>query len=275
MKLSTIALCLIFLGTFTTSCNKKVAFKQGEFKQWAQTPPMGWNSWDCYGPTVQEHEVKANADYMAKNLKEYGWEYIVVDIRWFVENDKAGGYNQTNPRYVIDEYGRYMPAVNRFPSAKNGNGFKELADYVHKKGLKFGIHIMRGIPKVAVENKMPVKGTNGITADQIYSTKLQCEWLRDNYTIVANKPGAQEYYNSIFELYASWKIDFIKIDDLSRPYHKEEIELIRKAIDHCGRPIVLSTSPGETPFEAAEHVRQHANMWRMVDDVWDTFQLHN
>lgn len=250
---------------------KPEPFAEGEFKTWAQTPPMGWNSWDCYGPTVEEHEVKANADYMADNLKEFGWEYIVVDIRWFVENDKAGGYNQTDPRYVIDDYGRYQPAVNRFPSAAGGKGFKELADYIHSKGLKFGIHIMRGIPKVAVEQKLPIKGTDGITADQIYTTELQCQWLRDNYTILADRPGAQEYYNSLFDLYADWEIDFIKIDDLSRPYHQAEIELIRKAIDQCGRPIVLSTSPGETPIEAAGHVKEHANMWRMVDDVWDTW----
>ena len=264
-------LCLIILSACSNSSRQKVPFEKGEFKQWAQTPPMGWNSWDCYGPTVEEHEVMANADYMADKLKQFGWEYIVVDIRWYVENDKAGGYNQTDPRFVIDGYGRYLPAINRFPSAAGGKGFKNLADYVHKKGLKFGIHMMRGIPKIAVENKLPIKGTDGITADQIYSIELQCKWLRDNYTIVADKPGAQEYYNSIFGLFAEWGVDFVKVDDLSRPYHKEEIELIRQAIDNCGRPIVLSTSPGETPIEAAEHISQHANMWRMVDDVWDTW----
>ncbi|MCD0466044.1 glycoside hydrolase family 27 protein [Flavobacterium sp. ENC] len=265
-----IALVLgVVLVSAASAQTKKV--KNSEFKQWAQTPPMGWNSWDCYGSTVEEHEVKANADYMVKNLKKFGWEYIVVDIRWFVENDKAGGYNQTDPRYVIDQYGRYQPALNRFPTAKDGHGFKPLADYIHKKGLKFGIHIMRGIPKKAVEDKLPIKGTNGITADQIYTTALQCEWLKDNYTILADKPGAQEYYDSIFELYAQWGVDFIKIDDLSRPYHEGEINLIRKAIDKCGRKIVLSTSPGETPIEAAPHVTEHANMWRMVDDVWDTW----
>lgn len=256
-----------------TSCSikmKSVATK-GEFKQWAQTPPMGWNSWDCYGSTVEELEVKANADYMTKKLKSLGWEYVVVDIRWYVENDKAGGYNQTNPSYVIDEFGRYQPAPNRFPSAKGGHGFKPLANYVHSKGLKFGIHIMRGIPKKAVEDKLPIKGAKGITADQIYSTDLQCEWLKDNYTVLADKAGAQEYYNSLFELYASWGVDFVKIDDLSRPYHEGEIDLIRKAIDKCKRKIVLSTSPGETPIEAAEHVSNHANMWRMVDDVWDNW----
>lgn len=272
----TLKLCIaVVLIATVFSCqteSKAEPFEKGEFKTWAQTPPMGWNSWDCYGPTVVEQEVKANTDYMADNLKEYGWEYIVVDIRWFVENDKAGGYNQTDPIYVIDEYGRYTPALNRFPSAEDGKGFSELANYVHDKGLKFGIHIMRGIPVIAVENKLPILGTDGITADQIYSTELQCPWLRDNYTIDASKPGAQEYYNSIFNMYAEWGVDFIKIDDLSRPYHTEEIELIRNAIDNCGRPMVLSTSPGKTPIEAAEHVSENANMWRMVDDVWDIWR---
>jgi hypothetical protein len=270
-KIITLAISITVFFTTVSAQQKPATFTKGEFKTWAQTPPMGWNSWDCYGPTVEEHEVKANTVYMAENLKQFGWEYIVVDIRWFVENDKAGGYNQTDPRYVIDEYGRYQPAENRFPSAANGNGFKSLADFVHSKGLKFGIHIMRGIPKMAVEKKMPILGTNGITADEIYSTELQCPWLRDNYTILAGKPGAQEYYNSIFKLYASWGVDFVKVDDLSRPYHKAEIELIRNAIDQCGRAIVLSTSPGETPASEAQHVKEHANMWRMVDDVWDTW----
>ena len=220
---------LIFLSYLIQLCFCANLFAQQGFRQWAQTPPMGWNSWDCYGPTVTEAEVKANADYMAKHLKSSGWEYIVVDIRWFVENDKAGGYNQTDPRYVMDEYGRYLPAVNRFPSAAGGNGFKALANYIHGKGLKFGIHIMRGVPKVAVEKKLRVKGTT-VTADQIYTTELQCRWLKDNYTIVADKPGAQDYYNSIMELYAGWGVDFIKVDDLSRPYHEKEIELIRKAL---------------------------------------------
>jgi len=264
-----ISLVILVTLIFFIPCLAQEASSVSGFRSWALTPPMGWNSWDCFGPTVEEHEVKANADYMAKYLKKYGWEYVVVDIRWFVENDKAGGYNQKDPRYVIDEYGRYLPAVNRFPSAAGGKGFRELADYIHGKGLKFGIHIMRGVPKTAVERKLPVKGAGNITADQIYSTEMQCEWLRDNYTIVAGKPGAQEYYDSLFELYAGWGVDFVKVDDLSKPYHRDEIEMIRKAIDKCGRPIVFSTSPGATPVSAADHVSRNANMWRMVNDVWD------
>lgn len=274
MKKLTYLLCALL---FLAGCarQQQAPMKQLEtddFRSWAQTPPMGWNSWDCYGPTVVESEVKAHADYMAENLKEYGWEYIVVDIRWFVANDKAGGYNQTDPIYSMDEFGRYQPAENRFPSAAGGKGFTELAGYVHDKGLKFGIHLMRGIPKIAVAQKTPVKGTDGITADMIYNEDRLCGWLRDNYTVDYTKPGAQEYYNSLFDMYASWGVDFVKIDDLSSPYHQEEIEMIRKAIDRSGRHIVLSTSPGSTPVSKADHISTHANMWRMVNDVWDIWR---
>jgi alpha-galactosidase len=241
-----------------------------EFHKWASSPPMGWNSWDCYGPTVTEKEVKANADYMAKHLKEFGWEYIVVDIRWYVENDKAHGYNEKDAMYVMDEFGRFLPSPLRFPSAANGNGFKPLADYVHSKGLKFGIHIMRGIPKKAIKENTPILGSSAKASD-IYSEEMLCRWLGDMYTIVAGREGAQEYYNSLFNLYASWGVDFIKVDDLSVPYHQAEIEMIREAIDHTERPIVLSTSPGETPIENANHIKNHANMWRIINDFWDNW----
>ena len=241
-----------------------------DFGGWALTPPMGWNSWDCYGPTVTEQEVKANADYVASHLKESGWQYIVVDIRWYVSNPHAHGYNEKDPIINMDEYGRLLPAVNRFPSSIGGKGFRPLADYIHSKGLKFGIHVMRGIPKLALEKNTPVFGTR-YTANDIYSTKELCTWLHDMYSVDASKPGAQEYYNSIFKLYASWGVDFVKVDDIARPYHKDEIEMVRKAIDNCGRPIVLSLSPGETPIEDAEHVMTHANMWRIADDFWDNW----
>ncbi|MGI4737542.1 MAG: NPCBM/NEW2 domain-containing protein [Janthinobacterium lividum] len=242
-----------------------------DFHQWAPIPPMGWNSWDCYGPTVTEAETKANADYMAKYLKASGWEYVVVDIRWYVGNDTAHGYNEKNPDFNIDPYGRFVPAPNRFPSAAGGRGFKPLADYMHAKGLKFGIHLMRGVPVVAVQRQLPIKGTS-LTAADIYSKEGQAAWLHDMYTVVSGRPGAQEYYNSLFELYASWGVDFVKIDDLSEPYHTAEIELIRRAIDRTGRKIVLSMSPGETPLVDAHHAQQHANMWRTVGDFWDSWE---
>jgi len=261
---------ILLLSCQTKKTSDAVQNSNPAFLRWAPVPPMGWNSWDCYGPTVVESEVKANADYMSANLKESGWEYIVVDIRWYVDNDKAGGYNQDNPEFNLDEYGRMMPSVVRFPSASGGRGFKPLADYIHEKGLKFGIHVMRGVPVMAVKNNLPVKGTN-VTAKDISSTDGQCEWLKDMYTVDFTKNGAQEYYNSIMELYASWGVDFLKIDDLSSPYHYEEIEMIRKAIDLTKRQIVLSTSPGPTPVEKTDHIKNNANMWRTVGDFWDNW----
>ena len=240
------------------------------FRAWAATPPMGWNSWDCYGPTVTESETKANAEYMACNLKSSGWEYVVVDIRWYVGNDTAHGYNEKDPDWNIDAYGRFVPAPNRFPSAAGGKGFKPLADYLRAKGLKFGIHIMRGVPVVAVQRKLPILGTR-LTAADICSKEGQARWLHDMYTVEVG-PGAQEYYDSLFKLYASWGLDFVKVDGLSEPYHKPEVEMIRRAIDKSGRRIVFSTSPGETPIAEAAHVAANANMWRTVGDFWDSWE---
>ncbi len=271
IKRGLFSLLILFFVCFLSNKVSSQTTTGQEFKDWALTPPMGWNSWDCFGPSVVEAEVKANADYMAANLKGHGWEYVVVDIRWYVDNQTSGFYNAyNNSTFILDSYGRYMPSPTRFPSAANGAGFKPLADYIHGLGLKFGIHIMRGVPKEAVFNKMPIKGT-GFTADQIYSDQNLCGWLPDNYTVDSTKPGAQEYYDSIFELYASWGLDFVKVDDLSRPYHKDEIEMIRKAIDKSGRPIVFSTSPGKTPLTEADHVKNNANMWRLFDDFWDVW----
>jgi alpha-galactosidase len=267
-------ICPLWLFTYCQT-NKPEKTEPGSpaFHDWAPTPPMGWNSWDCYGPTVVESEVMANADYMAKNLKKYGWQYIVVDIRWYVGNDKSGGYNEDNPEFTMDEYGRFTPALNRFPSAANGNGFKTLASYVHGKGLKFGIHLMRGIPVIAVKKNTPILGCEA-KANEIYSPEGQCMWLKDMYTIVAGKPGAQEYYNSLFQLYASWGVDFVKVDDLSG--RTSEIEMVRKAIDNCGRPIIISISPGGDKPETIDFLRNNVNMWRTSNDFWDNWpQLKN
>lgn len=239
------------------------------FHSWAKTPPMGWNSWDCFGAAVNEEQTRVCADYMAKNLKRFGWEYVIVDIQWY--EPQAGGWDYSKDALVeLDKNGRLMPAANRFPSAANGKGFKPLADYMHSLGLKFGLHIMRGIPKQAVRENLPILGTN-LRAQDIADTSSICPWNGDMYGVDTTKPGAQEYYDSIYKLMAQWKVDFIKVDDLSAPYHKGEIEAIRKAIDKCGRKIVFSTSPGETPLADGAHIEKNANMWRMSNDFWDAW----
>ncbi|MFT3787031.1 MAG: glycoside hydrolase family 27 protein [Tepidisphaeraceae bacterium] len=243
------------------------------FHDWAKTPPMGWNSWDCFGTAVTEELTKQNADYMAEKLLAHGWKLITVDIQWYEPHAQGHDYRKDAP-LELDEFGRLLPAVNKFPSAANGAGFKPLSDYVHSKGLTFGVHLMRGIPRQAVKQNLPILGTR-YRAQDIANTHDTCAWNPDMFGVDMRKPGAQEYYDSVFALLASWGIDFVKVDDLSRPYHdhEPEIEAIRKAIDKTGRPMVLSTSPGETPLDAAEHVSQHANMWRTSDDFWDKWQL--
>lgn len=181
----------------------------------APTPPMGWNSWDSYGTTVTEDEVKANADYMAKNLATHGWQYIVVDIQWYEPNARAHGY-RANAGLVMDEHGRLTPATNRFPSAAGGKGFKPLADYIHGKGLKFGIHIMRGIPRQAVRVSTPVFGSK-VHAPDIANQQSPCRWNTDMSGIDMTKPGAQDYYDSILKLYAAWGVDYIKADNMVNP----------------------------------------------------------
>jgi hypothetical protein len=236
----------------------------------APTPPMGWNSWDCYGPSVTEKEVKANADYMAKHLAQHGWQYVVVDIQWSEPNAGAHGY-RPNAELVMDEYGRLTPALNRFPSAENGQGFKPLADYVHSLGLKFGIHIMRGIPRQAVAKNLPVLGTN-LRAGDVANPKSICAWLTDMYGVDMTKPGGQAYYDSIVKLYAQWGVDYIKADDMSSPYHRDEIAALSQAIKKSGRPIVLSLSPGPAPLEQAEDLKKHAQLWRISGDFWDNWK---
>ncbi|GIO65998.1 glycoside hydrolase family 27 protein [Paenibacillus cookii] len=243
---------------------------------YAPTPPMGWNSWDCYGAAVTEEEVRGNAEYMAKHLKDYGWEYVVVDIQWYEPGANSDLYRPF-VRLETDGYSRLVPAVNRFPSAAGGKGFKPLADYVHGLGLKFGIHIMRGIPRQAVHDNTPIKGTEATARDIAHPCSF-CGWNTDMYGVDASKQGAQEYYNSLFELYAEWGVDYVKVDDIAASWlhggpHLAEIELIRKAIDHAGRPMVLSLSPGPAPVEHADFFEANANMWRMTDDFWDRWPL--
>ena len=239
------------------------------FWSWASEPPMGWNSWDCFATTVTEAQTKGQTDFMADKLKPFGWEYVVVDIQWYEPEAKSFHYRK-DAALIMDEYGRLLPALNRFPSATEAAGFKPLADYIHGKGLKFGIHLLRGIPREAVARDLPIKGSAAHAADIADRTSV-CEWNTDMYGVDMTKSGAQEYYDSVFALAAEWGVDFVKVDDLSRPYHGPEIEAIRKAIDRTGRRIVRSLSPGATPLAGGAHVSGQANLWRISDDFWDTW----
>jgi hypothetical protein len=233
---------------------------------------MGWNSYDSFGDSVTETEILANARYQREHLLAHGWNYLVVDYRWY---DPGAHDNNPNGRagaeLSADEFGRLLPAPNRFPSAADGKGFKRLADQIHAMGLKFGIHVMRGIPRQAVKANTPIEGSDFRAADAA-DTNHNCVWCPDMFGVNATQPAGRAWYDSILHLYAGWGVDFIKVDDLSAPYSASEIEAIRSAIDKCGRAIVFSTSPGETPLSEAGHVQTNANIWRISGDFWDNWR---
>ena len=239
--------------------------------QLALTPPMGWNSYDAFGDNVLESEVRSNAVYLAEHMQPFGWDTVVVDYRWYdpgAHNNDPNG--RANAPLVLDSFGRLLPAPNRFPSAAGGAGFKPLADEMHAQGLKFGIHMMRGIPRNAVQSTLPVAGAN-FTASDAADTNDTCSWCPDMFGVRSNAAG-QAWYDSCARLWAAWGVDYIKVDDLSSAYRAGEIEMIRRALDRSGRSIVFSTSPGETPVAEAAHIMTHANLWRVSEDFWDNWK---
>jgi alpha-galactosidase len=261
------------LGLFAAAPVAAQARGQRNIRALAPTPPMGWNSWNSFATTINEEQALETGRIMAEKLLPFGYDIFTVDIQWYEPEASSYTYN-SNPEPVMDGYGRLLPAPNRFPSSAGGKGFAPLAAEVHRLGLKFGIHLMRGIPRLAVKQNLPIFGTR-YRAQDIADTSSICPWNPDMYGVDMRKPGAQAYYDSVFALYASWGVDFVKMDDMSRPYdaHAPEIEAAHKAIVATRRPIILSLSPGETPVPRADHVRRYAQMWRISDDFWDEWSM--
>jgi hypothetical protein len=231
----------------------------------APTPPMGWNSWDAYGLTIDEADFRANATVLA-GIKDFGWKYAVIDEGWYMQN--PFGRNLTEKKYLWDGNGILIPMVSRFPTSADGAGFKPLADWVHAQGLKFGVHIVRGIPRQVVKDNLPIGGSSFHATDAA-DTADTCPWDEGNYGVKDNAAG-QAYYDSMLKLYAGWGLDYIKVDCISdHPYRPTEIHQIAAAIKKTGRPMVLSLSPGPTALEHAAEVAETAQMWRIADDHWD------
>ncbi len=238
----------------------------------ALKPPMGWNSWDSFGWTVNEAQVRANADYMAENLKHLGYEYIVIDQMWYGD-EEASDFEAfvhetipTEPNYSINEYGVLQPDTVKFPSARGGKGLKPLADYVHSLGLKLDIHRIRGIPWKACIDGRKIKGTD-LLCSSIAQPDSGCVWYDGFYGVDMRKPGAQAYYNSVFQQYADWGIDYVKADDL---VNVPELEGMSKAMRSSGRPMVLSIVPENIPLEV---LKKNVHMARTGLDFWDVWEM--
>lgn len=260
----TIQYYLIVLVLLLSSLGTKKLNAQNN-KEIISKPPMGYNSYDSYGVYLNQDAAIRNIDELARRYKQYGYEYFVIDAGWFGEYKLRPGTMYPMEKFAADlrinEYGLLQPSKTYFP-----NGLKVLADRCHAKGLKFGVHIMRGIPRKAVQLNAKVQGTN-YTARQIADTTNICSWNSQNYGVDMTKPGAQEFYNSLINQLASWGVDFIKADDIV-PFPKE-VEAVVKAVAQCGRPIVLSLSPGGEVDPNAIGTFKKANMLRVTNDVWD------
>ena len=236
----------------------------------AATPPMGWNSWDAYGLTITEVQFRENVGVLDDKLKSFGWTYAVIDEGWFLKNPE----DRPTPEkliYVLDDNGRYIPDPVRFPSALTGTqntGFAALAKDVHARGLKFGIHIVRGIPRESVARNLPVANSRFRARDVADQTDA-CPWDPTNWG-VKDTPAGQAWYNSLIAQYAAWGVDYLKVDCISdHPFKLAEIRMIHKAIVKSGRRIVLSLSPGPTSPGVLQAIKPYAQLWRISDDVWD------
>ena len=204
-----------------------------------------------------------------KSSSRWGYEYFVIDAGWYYEfnlrlgtlipistkdkNDKVRDVN-------LDQYGYLIPSKCFFP-----NGLKLIADECHKRGVKFGVHIMRGIPRKAVKLNTPVKGTAYFARD-IAATNSLCDWCPLNYGVDMTKPGAQEYYDGFIQQLADYGVDFIKADDIVE--FPAEVLAVQKAIQKTGRPIILSLSPGDRVLGDKIATYEKADMLRVTGDVW-------
>jgi alpha-galactosidase len=239
-------------------------------KSIAPTPPMGWNSWDSYGLRINEQQFRENVEVLATKLKPFGYTYAVIDEGWYMVNPE----DRPKPellKYAVDENGRFIPVTDRFPSAlQNGKntGFKELANSVHAKGAKFGVHIVRGIPRESVTRNLPIEGSP-FEAQDAADQSDACPWDPTSWGIKDAAAG-QAWYDSLLRQYANWGVDFLKVDCIAdHPYKPAEIRQIKLAIEHSGRDIVLSLSPGPTAVEHHAEVGELAQAWRISNDIWD------
>ncbi|KAF2292786.1 hypothetical protein GH714_028939 [Hevea brasiliensis] len=249
----------------------------------ASFPPRGWNSYDSFCWTISEEEFLQNAEIISQRLKAYGFEYVVVDYLWY-RRKVPGAYVDSLGFDVIDQWGRMIPDPDRWPSSKGGKGFTEVAKKVHSMGLKFGIHVMRGISTQAYNANTPILDTikGGAYEDSGRQWRAQdigikekaCAWMQHGFMSVNTKLEAgRAFLRSLYEQYAEWGVDFVKHDCVfGDDLDLEEITFVSEVLKKLDHPILYSLSPGTsvTPTMAKD-VSGLVNMYRITGDDWDTW----
>lgn len=250
----------------------------------AMLPPRGWNSYDSFSWIVDENAYLQNAQIMAEKLLPHGYQYAVIDFLWYrkyVEGAYTDSYGFDN----IDEWGRPFPDLQRFPSSRVDRGFSQIASKVHGMGLKFGIHLMKGISVQAVNADTPIldiktgkpylEDGRQWTARDIGLSHRTCAWMTHGFMSVNTNIGAgRAFLRSLYRQYADWGVDFVKVDCIfGTDYSPEEIITISELLQEIDRPIILSISPGTAVTPAlAENISDHVNMYRITGDDWDNWK---
>ncbi|CAK8567260.1 unnamed protein product [Lathyrus sativus] len=281
MKCFSISLCIL-LSLFSFQCVSSRNVSESDIQQ-ATIPPRGWNSYDSFCWTISEQEFLQNAQIVSQLLHHHGYEYVVVDYLWY-RRKVEGAYHDSLGFDVIDKWGRVIPDPGRWPSSNDGRGFSHVANQVHIMGLKFGIHVMRGISTQAVNANTPILDTKTGRAYQesgrvwyakdIAIRERACAWMPHGFMSVNTNLGAgKAFLRSLYQQYAAWNVDFVKHDCVfGADLDLNEISYVSEVLRELNRPIVYSLSPGTKVTPAmAKDVSGLVNLYRITADDWDTW----
>ncbi len=221
-------------------------------------PPLGWSSWSFVrkNPTAAIIEAQAKA-MKDSGLTKLGYQYVNIDDFWY-QCPGAQGPN-------VDQYGRWVIDSTKFPAQGAKNGIQATADYVHSLGLKFGLYATPGIAKQAVEQNTAIEGTPYHAAD------IATSYNEANYNcggmvgIDYSKPGAQAFLDSWAKQFASWGVDYLKLDGVGTP-DAQDVQGWSTALKNSGRPIHLELS-NSLDINNAKLWQDTADGWRTGGDV--------
>jgi Alpha galactosidase A len=250
-RLSSLGRALGFLAAMELAASSLAVSAFAENNGVSLTPQMGWSSWSFVrrGPT--EAIIKAQALAMHQNLQSSGFQYVNLDDFWYLD-----------PRVTVDAYGRWVPDPTTFP-----DGMAALGNYIHSLGLKFGMYITPGIPVAAVNANTPIEGTHYTAKDvaDVSQYETNYNFGNVNYYIDFTKPGAQAFIDSWAKLFASWGVDYIKLDGVGTQDVPDVIAW-SQALNKSGRKIHFALS-NSLALSAATTWEEYSNSWRITGDV--------
>ncbi|QMU76130.1 glycoside hydrolase family 27 protein [Streptacidiphilus sp. PB12-B1b] len=222
------------------------------------TPALGWSSWSFVRHDPTAAVIDAQADAMkSSGLAAAGYQYVNIDDFWYQCPGSQGP--------AVDQYGRWATDTAEFPSSGAENGIAVVADHVHADGLKFGIYVTPGISKQAVAENTPIQGTS-YTADQIATSSSEANYNCGGMVgIDYSKPGAQAFIDSWADEFASWGVDYVKIDGVGTG-DVGDVQAWSAALQQTGRPIHLELSNG-LAIGSASTWAQYSNGWRTGGDI--------